>query len=215
MDKTEGKFGANRNVLRAQYNRLPSMVKHYVKDGRLDEANDLLKLLVDAPLFLVREADVDWARGEIERIKGAAVSQKDQAALLIEAIQAARAMIEGGGDLIEALDATDKALKDAAAANLVATHLSAIAKAESVTVTKQAQAAIEKKHQTLNAAVDASLTIACGNDAARRAKAAAAGKPTLDAAEGRIMIGSSTELQYTVPLANFLAMRERVLEYRY
>ncbi|MHC4983152.1 MAG: uroporphyrinogen decarboxylase family protein [Planctomycetota bacterium] len=38
-------------------------------------------------------------------------------------------------------------------------------------------------------------------------------KRTLDAAEGRIMIGSSTELQNTVPLANFLAMREAVLDY--
>jgi len=38
---------------------------------------------------------------------------------------------------------------------------------------------------------------------------------TLDAAEGRIMIGSSTELQNTVPLANFLAMRDTVLNYAY
>ncbi len=36
----------------------------------------------------------------------------------------------------------------------------------------------------------------------------------IDAAEGRILIGSSTELNEDVPLANFLAMREAVLEYR-
>jgi len=40
-------------------------------------------------------------------------------------------------------------------------------------------------------------------------------KRTLDAAGGRIMIGSSTELQYTVPLENFLAMRQAVLDYSY
>jgi hypothetical protein len=34
---------------------------------------------------------------------------------------------------------------------------------------------------------------------------------TIDAAEGRIMIGSTTELHDAVPLANFLAMREAVL----
>ncbi|MCJ7544916.1 MAG: hypothetical protein MUP47_10220 [Phycisphaerae bacterium] len=38
---------------------------------------------------------------------------------------------------------------------------------------------------------------------------------TLEAAEGRIMIGSSAELQNSVPLANFLAMRDAVLSYRY
>ncbi len=37
---------------------------------------------------------------------------------------------------------------------------------------------------------------------------------TIDAAEGRIMIGSSTELHDAVPLANFLAMRDAVLKYR-
>lgn len=36
---------------------------------------------------------------------------------------------------------------------------------------------------------------------------------TIDAAEGRIMVGSSTELHNAVPLANFLAMRDAVLEY--
>jgi hypothetical protein len=40
-------------------------------------------------------------------------------------------------------------------------------------------------------------------DAVRRA---------IDAAEGRIMIGSSTELNNEVPLANFLALRDAVLE---
>ncbi len=41
-------------------------------------------------------------------------------------------------------------------------------------------------------------------DAVRRA---------IDAAEGRIMIGSSTELNNEVPLANFLALRDAVLGY--
>ena len=36
----------------------------------------------------------------------------------------------------------------------------------------------------------------------------------IDAAEGRIMIGSSTELHDDVPLENFLAMRAAVLEHR-
>ena len=36
---------------------------------------------------------------------------------------------------------------------------------------------------------------------------------TIDEAEGRIMIGSSTELHDAVPLENFLAMRDAVLEY--
>ena len=36
-------------------------------------------------------------------------------------------------------------------------------------------------------------------------------KRAIDAAEGRIMIGSSTELNDLVPLANFLALRETVL----
>jgi hypothetical protein len=37
----------------------------------------------------------------------------------------------------------------------------------------------------------------------------------IDAAEGRIMIGSSTELNNEVPLANYLALRETVLETMY
>jgi hypothetical protein len=37
---------------------------------------------------------------------------------------------------------------------------------------------------------------------------------TIDAAEGRIIVGSSTEVHDAVPLENFLAMREAVLEYR-
>jgi hypothetical protein len=40
-------------------------------------------------------------------------------------------------------------------------------------------------------------------------------KQTLDAAEGKIMIGSSTELNNEVPLENFLALRQAVLEYSY
>ena len=38
---------------------------------------------------------------------------------------------------------------------------------------------------------------------------------TLDAAEGRIMIGSSTELNDEVPLENYLALRRAVLEHPY
>ena len=37
----------------------------------------------------------------------------------------------------------------------------------------------------------------------------------IDAAEGRIMIGSTTELHNGVPLANYLALREAVLEHPY
>ena len=37
----------------------------------------------------------------------------------------------------------------------------------------------------------------------------------VDAAEGRIMIGSSTELNNEVPLANYLALREAVLSHPY
>jgi hypothetical protein len=37
----------------------------------------------------------------------------------------------------------------------------------------------------------------------------------IDDAEGRIMIGSSTELNHDVPLANYLALREAVLEHPY
>jgi len=40
-------------------------------------------------------------------------------------------------------------------------------------------------------------------------------KKAIDDSEGRIMIGSSTELNNEVPLANFLAMREAVLENPY
>jgi len=40
-------------------------------------------------------------------------------------------------------------------------------------------------------------------------------KRAIDAAEGRIMIGSSTELNNDVPLENFLALRETVLENTY
>jgi len=40
-------------------------------------------------------------------------------------------------------------------------------------------------------------------------------KQAIDAAEGRIMIGSTTELHNEVPLENFLAMRETVLENAY
>ncbi|HIJ64800.1 MAG TPA: hypothetical protein HPP77_02530 [Candidatus Hydrogenedentes bacterium] len=40
-------------------------------------------------------------------------------------------------------------------------------------------------------------------------------KQAIDAAEGRIMIGSSTELNNDVPLENFLALREAVLENTY
>jgi len=38
---------------------------------------------------------------------------------------------------------------------------------------------------------------------------------TIDAAEGRLMVGSSTELNNEVPLDNYLALRDAVLEYSY
>jgi uroporphyrinogen decarboxylase len=40
-------------------------------------------------------------------------------------------------------------------------------------------------------------------------------KRTINEAEGRIMVGSSTELQNTVPLENFLAMRQAALDTPY
>jgi len=40
-------------------------------------------------------------------------------------------------------------------------------------------------------------------------------KKTIDDAGGRIMIGSSTEVHDAVPLENFLAMREAVIEYKF
>jgi hypothetical protein len=39
-------------------------------------------------------------------------------------------------------------------------------------------------------------------------------KKTIDDAEGIIMIGSSTEVNNEVPLENFIALREAVLEYK-
>jgi hypothetical protein len=39
-------------------------------------------------------------------------------------------------------------------------------------------------------------------------------RKALDESEGKLMVGSSTELADAVPLANFLAMRDAVLEYR-
>ena len=39
-------------------------------------------------------------------------------------------------------------------------------------------------------------------------------KKAIDNAEGRIMIGSSTEVHNEVPLENFIALREAVLEYK-
>lgn len=40
-------------------------------------------------------------------------------------------------------------------------------------------------------------------------------RKALDAAEGRLMVGSSTELNNEVPLENYLALREAALDYRY
>jgi hypothetical protein len=73
-------------------------------------------------------------------------------------------------------------------------------------------AVIHRRHPRLFMAggIDASQLLPFGTpgavrDAVRRA---------LDGAGGRIMIGSSTELENTVPLANWLALREAVLGYR-
>lgn len=64
-------------------------------------------------------------------------------------------------------------------------------------------------HLFMAGAIDVSQLLPYGTpaqvrDAVRRA---------LDAAEGRLMVGSSTELNDEVPLANYLALREAVLEY--
>jgi hypothetical protein len=40
-------------------------------------------------------------------------------------------------------------------------------------------------------------------------------KRAIAAAEGRLMVGSSTELNNGVPLANYLALRDAVLETKY
>jgi len=40
-------------------------------------------------------------------------------------------------------------------------------------------------------------------------------KHNIEAAEGMIMIGSSTEVHNEVPLRNYLALHEAVLNYRY
>ena len=66
-------------------------------------------------------------------------------------------------------------------------------------------------HLFLCGGIDVSQLLPLGTphqvrDAVRRA---------IEAAEGRIMIGSSTELNNEVPLANYLALRETVLETRY
>jgi len=37
----------------------------------------------------------------------------------------------------------------------------------------------------------------------------------IEATEGRIMVGSSTELHASVPLENYLALHETVLDYKY
>ena len=74
-------------------------------------------------------------------------------------------------------------------------------------------AEIHRRHQHLFMAggIDVSQLLPFGSpmevkDAVKRA---------LDAAEGRIMIGSTTELHNDVPLENFLAMRQAVLENPY
>lgn len=49
----------------------------------------------------------------------------------------------------------------------------------------------------------------------RPAEVREAVKQALEAAAGRLMVGSSTELHEAVPLGNFLAMREEALSWRY
>ncbi len=66
-------------------------------------------------------------------------------------------------------------------------------------------------HLFLCGGIDVSQLLPLGTpqqvrDAVRRA---------IEAAEGRLMVGSSTELNNAVPLANYLALRETVLETRY
>ena len=65
-------------------------------------------------------------------------------------------------------------------------------------------------HLLLMGGIDVSDLLVFGTPAAIRDTV----RRTIDAAEGRIMIGSSTELHDAVPLVNFLAMRDAVLEFR-
>lgn len=66
-------------------------------------------------------------------------------------------------------------------------------------------------HLFLAGGIDVSQLLPFGTPAAVKEAVARA----IAAAGGRIMIGSSTELHEAVPLANFLALREAVLEHRY
>ncbi|MBT3192097.1 MAG: hypothetical protein HN341_06040 [Verrucomicrobia bacterium] len=72
---------------------------------------------------------------------------------------------------------------------------------------------IHKRHPDLfmSGGIDVSQLLPFG----KPADVADVVKKTLDDAEGRIMIGSTTELHNDVPLENFLALRNAVLEYRY
>ena len=74
-------------------------------------------------------------------------------------------------------------------------------------------AEIHKRHPHLFMAggIDVSQLLPFGSPA----EVKDAVKRAIDAAEGRIMIGSSTELNNDVPLENFLAMRDAVLESAY
>jgi hypothetical protein len=66
-------------------------------------------------------------------------------------------------------------------------------------------------HLFLAGGIDVSQLLPFGSPAEVRAAVTRA----IDAAEGRIMIGSSTELHNEVPLANFLALREAVFAHPY
>lgn len=66
-------------------------------------------------------------------------------------------------------------------------------------------------HLVLVGAIDVSQLLPFGTPDQVRAAVLRA----IEDSEGRIMVGSSTELQYTVPLQNALAMIETVWEYRY
>jgi len=188
MDKGEGEFGKKRDVLRAQYNRLPDMIRQYRAQGRLNEATDLLNLLANAPVVLAREADITWADTQLKGVLSDAKNQKQLATRLLQDAQKARDRLVAGGDVAEALDATRRALCEAIAAKLVGEHMAGIAGFASETASKHAAGTIKKNTDALNKLVDKSLGAAQDLVKERRAAIVAGATPTLEEAENIVKL---------------------------